>query len=260
MEQPNKQPIESVQSSKNIWVTVIAVIVTALIVGGSVYAWQKSTIKNTEQSLEQQISVLQNQIQQLQQVQTSQAQQNRQPATSQKNEPIIEKNQNVDKKVSKSQTIVYENQKYGFKVEYNSDWPSAVFKEGEFFAGGAFPGNERASWRLYLGQKTKLSCYDTGEGYPYYFEEYQNIDVDEIKEILLANDYSRALTTYFKKDVLNGNEVIWYHEGGEGSECGGVKAIILGNNKIVRFTTVIGDEKNIPQDFNKILSTFDFLD
>jgi len=70
MEQPKEQPIESVQNSKNIWITVVVVIVTTLIVGGGVYAWQKSNIKKTEQSLQQQISVLQNQISQLQQVQS----------------------------------------------------------------------------------------------------------------------------------------------------------------------------------------------
>lgn len=72
MEQPNEQPIESIQSSKNIWITVIAVVATALIVGGGVYAWQRSNLKNTEQGLQQQISVLQNQISQLQQAQTNQ--------------------------------------------------------------------------------------------------------------------------------------------------------------------------------------------
>lgn len=73
MEQPNEQPIESIQSSKNISITVIAVVATALIVGGGVYAWQRSNLKNTEQGLQQQISVLQNQISQLQQ-QTNQTQ------------------------------------------------------------------------------------------------------------------------------------------------------------------------------------------
>lgn len=67
MEQPNEQPIESVQSSKNIWVIAVTVIITALIIGGGVYAWQRSTLINTKQILEQQISMLQNQINQLEQ-------------------------------------------------------------------------------------------------------------------------------------------------------------------------------------------------
>ncbi len=72
MEQSNEQHIEPVQSSKNIWITVVVAIVTALIVGGGVYAWQKSNLKSTEQNLQQQISVLQSQISQLQQVRINQ--------------------------------------------------------------------------------------------------------------------------------------------------------------------------------------------
>ena len=78
MEQPNEQPIESIQSSKNIWMIVIAVIATALIVGRGAYAWQRSILKNTRQSMQQQISVLQNQISQLQQMQA--------------NRPVVEQN------------------------------------------------------------------------------------------------------------------------------------------------------------------------
>ncbi|MCG2698295.1 hypothetical protein L6307_04390 [Candidatus Parcubacteria bacterium] len=67
MEQQNEQPTEPVQSSKNIWVTIVVVIVTALIVGGGVYTWQRSNLKTTEQDLQQKIFSLQNQISQLQQ-------------------------------------------------------------------------------------------------------------------------------------------------------------------------------------------------
>jgi len=45
MQQPNEQPLEPVQSSKNIWLIIASIIVTALIVGGGVYAWQKSNLK-----------------------------------------------------------------------------------------------------------------------------------------------------------------------------------------------------------------------
>jgi len=74
MKQPNEQPIEPIQSSKNIWIIIPAVIVTALIVGGGVYAWQKSNLKNTEQSFQKQITYLENQINQLQQGQIATSQ------------------------------------------------------------------------------------------------------------------------------------------------------------------------------------------
>jgi len=67
MEEQNEQTIKPVQSPKNIWTIIISIIVTAFIVGGGVYTWQKSHIKNTEQELQQQIYILQDQIIQYQQ-------------------------------------------------------------------------------------------------------------------------------------------------------------------------------------------------
>lgn len=77
MEQQNDPQFNgSVQNSKNTWVTIIAVVVTALIVGGGVYVWQKSNLKSTEQSLQQQITYLQSQIERLQQIQKKESQTN----------------------------------------------------------------------------------------------------------------------------------------------------------------------------------------
>ena len=68
--QDNLQPNESVQNSKNIWPTVISVIITALVIGGGVFAWQKfaanKTIKNLQYNHQQEIKNLQQQISQLQ--------------------------------------------------------------------------------------------------------------------------------------------------------------------------------------------------
>ncbi|PLX25822.1 hypothetical protein C0580_01260, partial [Candidatus Parcubacteria bacterium] len=58
MEQ-NEQPIEPAQGQKNIWTIFIIVILTALLVGGGIYAWQKSVIKNVENNLQQTINKLQ---------------------------------------------------------------------------------------------------------------------------------------------------------------------------------------------------------
>lgn len=66
MNEQNLNPNEPAQSSKNVWITVIAVVITAIIVGGGVYAWQQSNLNSTEQSLQQQISNLRSQIEQLQ--------------------------------------------------------------------------------------------------------------------------------------------------------------------------------------------------
>lgn len=65
-EQNIPQPNEPIQSSKHIWITIIAVLLTTIIVGGGVYAWQKFSLQATEQSLQQQITALQNQLTNLQ--------------------------------------------------------------------------------------------------------------------------------------------------------------------------------------------------
>jgi hypothetical protein len=61
-EQNNPQPTEPIQNSKNIWIIITSVFITALIVGGGVYAWQKSVFKATEQSLQKKIDILQKQV------------------------------------------------------------------------------------------------------------------------------------------------------------------------------------------------------
>lgn len=69
-EQNNLQPTDSIQSSKNIWVVIASVLITALIVGGSVYLWQRSVLKSTKQSLQWQIDSLQEQMESLKQAQS----------------------------------------------------------------------------------------------------------------------------------------------------------------------------------------------
>lgn len=64
-EQNNLQTNEPIQSSKNIWIIIASVFVTALVVGGSIYAWQRSVLKSTEQNLSQQIVTLQSEVNEL---------------------------------------------------------------------------------------------------------------------------------------------------------------------------------------------------
>jgi len=61
-EQNNPQSNEPVQTSKHVLVTIIVIAITAIIVGGSVYIWQNTIVKNTEQNLENQISLLNDKI------------------------------------------------------------------------------------------------------------------------------------------------------------------------------------------------------
>jgi type II secretory pathway pseudopilin PulG len=68
----NEQNMPQEQKSINIWVIVAVILITALVVGGVVYALQSSRLKSSEQSFQQQITLLQNQIDQLQQAQQNQ--------------------------------------------------------------------------------------------------------------------------------------------------------------------------------------------
>ncbi|MDD5031549.1 MAG: hypothetical protein PHR36_00710 [Patescibacteria group bacterium] len=70
-EQNIPQREEPIQSSNNLWKIIVPVVITALVVGGGVYAWQRSNLKDTEQNLQQQIANLQSQLNQFQQGQTN---------------------------------------------------------------------------------------------------------------------------------------------------------------------------------------------
>jgi len=74
-EQNLSQSNKPIQGSKNIWIiTVTVIVIVTFLVAGSVYVWQYSNLKSTEQSLRQQITALRNQISQLQQIQIQQDQ------------------------------------------------------------------------------------------------------------------------------------------------------------------------------------------
>ncbi len=77
----------------NIGVIVITIIITTIIVGGGVYAWQKSNLKSVEQSLQQQISDL------------------RVLAQPAENSSEVAKNETANWKI-------YKSDKYGFSFSY----------------------------------------------------------------------------------------------------------------------------------------------
>lgn len=105
-EQNIPQPNEPVQSSKHIWITIIAVVLTAIIVGGGVYIWQKSSLQATEQSLQQKITELQSQIAILQEsTQTIVTI----PETTEESTQPVNEHTNVEK---------YRNKTYGFELSY----------------------------------------------------------------------------------------------------------------------------------------------
>lgn len=128
-EQSNLQPNEPVQSSNHIWITIIAVAITAIIVGGGVYAWQKISLQSTEQSLQQQINTLQSQIESLQQ------------AT-----PPIATTPEITQEPTRSTGEIaswqtYENKELGFSFEYPVSYGDFQISINDGETGKKFTGN-----------------------------------------------------------------------------------------------------------------------
>ncbi|MFH1712282.1 MAG: hypothetical protein ABH846_03550 [Patescibacteria group bacterium] len=126
----NEQNMPQEQKPTNIWVVVASVAITALVIGGVVYALQSSRLKSSEQSFQQQITLLQNQIDQLQQTNQNQNQQATQPPTNQNqnNQPVVDQNENVNQQVEQPQEIVYSNSQYGFSLTFPQTWKGYTAK------------------------------------------------------------------------------------------------------------------------------------
>lgn len=64
----NPQLNETGQSSKNIWLNIILIFITAIIAGGGVYTWQYFSIQNENQRLQAEIRQLNQRITQLEKI------------------------------------------------------------------------------------------------------------------------------------------------------------------------------------------------
>jgi len=129
----NEQNMPQEQNPASIWVIVGVIVITALVIGGVVYALQSSSLKSSEQSFQQQITLLQNQIDQLQQTQQNQNQQVTQPPTNQdqNDQPVVPKE------------IVYSNSQYGFSLTFPQTWKGYIIKtETSNWTKGVSPAGE----------------------------------------------------------------------------------------------------------------------
>lgn len=129
-EQNFPQPDELIQSSKKTWVLIISsVIITALIVGGAVYFWQNSKIKSTEQNLRQEITALQNQIDELKQNQTTTAKDQIQNIETESNDEDDEEKQ---PQTSANKWETYQNSRLDIVFDYPSTWqPQEITNWGD---------------------------------------------------------------------------------------------------------------------------------
>ncbi|MBD3244963.1 MAG: hypothetical protein GF335_03145 [Candidatus Moranbacteria bacterium] len=136
------QSNERVVGSRNILTIIVSVVITALIVGGVVYAWQKISPNKTEQSLQREIISLQNQIKELQgsmeqkQPVTLQEEDNKkQPVTPQEED---NKNQTSTEPTTPDNWKTYSNDELGYSIDYPSEWKAKEHKEGKVYI--SYPG------------------------------------------------------------------------------------------------------------------------
>jgi len=61
-EQNDLQPNEQIQSSKNIWIIIASVILTALIIGSGVFWWQKTIFQTEQRKFQKQLVLVNNQL------------------------------------------------------------------------------------------------------------------------------------------------------------------------------------------------------
>jgi len=229
-EQNTSQYNEPAQNSKNLWVIVAAVVITALVVGGVVYAWQTLNLKSTEQSFQQQITLLQNQINQLQQAQPSQNIPNNTEPT-----PPVANNSNL---------VVYQNQQYGFEFQYPKDWPQPTVTEG-YFSGG-YP-QEKSKWILNIGIIGKGPC-EGADCAQYELGGFSYLNYSSALASLQKNEFISEI----KEININGLKVITYIESGLRADQ---TALIFGSTQTLKLVNIWGEKMY----FNQIISTFKFI-
>lgn len=135
--------LQHVQKPKSSLMTILAILITALIVGGGTYAWQQSELKIIKATLEQQITSLQNQIDQASKQDSDQKASN--PQTPEKTIPVASGNSNgsgviisTDKaKYNKGETIkIAVNNKLDTLILYSGGgdrfWSVEYFKDNKW--------------------------------------------------------------------------------------------------------------------------------
>ncbi|MDP2685352.1 MAG: hypothetical protein Q8P20_10060 [bacterium] len=242
-EQNIPQPNEPVQSSKHIWITTIAVVITAIIVGGGIYVWQKSRLQSTEKSFQQQIGELQSQIVNLQQVI---------PPADTTPEVTQEPTQPTD---ATADWRVYKNSNLRIQFQYPKDW-NIREQITEY------------NNRIYI-ENQEYKNYNVGN-YP---KDFLSMWIDYRKPTIETLSYENQVKQFDnmvanKKLIKNWSLTIYTYEFGynPNSERSGVgpylEAVWKDNSWIYNATTMDSNNKEnnaIKVDILKqILSTFEF--
>jgi len=150
MNQTNKQN-ELLENSKIIWILAISIVATALIVGGAMYGWQRSNLKSTEKSIERQISLLQGQIEQLQQTMQDnqilpstdddlQPGQDGDEQDAVTEEEDLNGDETADDQAATESDLDYVNRNGGYGFNHPDDWYIETNGSSAYINGGKFAG------------------------------------------------------------------------------------------------------------------------
>lgn len=181
------QPNEPIKSSRNIVTIILSVVITALIVGGAVYAWQKSVLNKTEQSLQVKITTIQNQVEELQ-------------STNEQKNSVATQNDKSEKETTSSESATsanlqtYNNEDFGYSIKYPNDWEAKEYNQGEVYI--SYPG-----WRQMPegGGSVVISVED--KTLEEFIEEYNSSDV---------LDDGTALSKIIKQESYTLNDISGY--------------------------------------------------
>jgi len=220
-EQNFPQSNEPVQSSKNIWITVVAVIITALIVGGGVYVWQRSNLQNTEQSLQQRIDSLENQMKLLQQ---SKSQDN--------NETLLlteidsDKTETGSNLTSIDQTWdLYTNHKYGFSIKIPKKMFHGYGSECEWEIDSYRPKGGIVPVKIFEGENIYISSeyfYElTGESVRNNIHYYSGCDkvINSLSHLKNDKYFQQQSWEFVVRDITNDSELENFIKERYGSGC-----------------------------------------
>lgn len=268
MDEQKLNPIEEVKSPNNIWITVIAIIITAVLVGGGVYAWQKTSQQSTKESFNKQIAYLQSQITDLQQTPTPVITENKIiPETSTLTEKL-ESTDSTDQPINKT-TIwkTYENQEIGFSFQYPENYGDFEIEVNEGETGKKFTGSFQNNKHFSLGAITE--DYSAGRsGYFLDFVEYLYED-NNYYHLMALN--KKWLVEPIKTMTVNNQQVLIVNghsyveeRNAQGPTInpgpnGGALINLPGTSEFKGIAIINHDITNLVQsDFEEIIKTFNF--
>jgi len=255
-EQNIPQPNESVQGSKHIWITITAVIVAAIIVGGGVYAWQRSSMQSTEKSLQQQITNLQSQIENLQQTTPPVV---ITPKTTQEPTQPIDETANWQ---------AYENKEVGFSFKYPASYGDFQISINNGETGKKFTGNFQNNKYFSIGGIT--ADFTAGRsGYfldfvKYLYEGSKYYHLMALDKKWLVEPVKMMSVDNQKILIVSGNSYVEERNNIEGPTInpglnGGALINIPGRGEFKGVAVWNSDVNALPQsNFEEILTTFKF--